>query len=552
MVVVAVYAVTIALLPAANVPIADDWVYARSVRGLVEDLRFEIVEASVATLVFHIAWGALFASVLGMSFDVLRLSTVVLTATSALALYGLCRALHVSPPWSALAAAAWLFNPLGYVLANSFMTDASFAALMVIATFLYVRGLDEERETPRVVVWASAAAAAAFLVRHQGILIPLSVLAYLLLARRLTADRRGAVLAGRVAAVPVATVVVYWLWLNFVHGVPAGQSLFVDGLSVLWGWRAPRFLAELLTVQAMYAGLFVLPVAAAAVVAVPQAVRSLSPRLRAALGAGALGVAVGAGALAAAGRLMPTVPQFFASWGLGPADIRGGRPEVFGRGLQAVLTVAVVVSLVVVAVLVARRLTAGAGGKRGAAGLVASVLAGQVAGVLPPSVHFQIPVPGGILTTTLDRYLLPLLPLSLALAVWATARLRVPAWPAWTATALLGVVAVVGTSDFLRFQRTVWEAAAAANAAGIDNDRLDGGAQWSSEHLYHGWVDVPPPRPEEPWWINLFAWTTDSSYVLATEPQPGYVEVWHMTYRTHLPRRDNPLLLLRRETVPPP
>ena len=52
------------------------------------------------------------------------------------------------------------------------MSDASFAGLMVVATCLYVRGLCGDREAAGLVVAGSAVAAAAFLFRQQGALIP--------------------------------------------------------------------------------------------------------------------------------------------------------------------------------------------------------------------------------------------------------------------------------------------------------------------------------------------------------------------------------------------
>ena len=181
-----------------------------------------------------------------------------------------------------------------------------------------------------------------------------------------------------------------------------------------------------------------------------------------------------------------------------------------------------------------------------------AVLVGQAVGVLPPTFHFQNPVPGAILTITLDRYLLPLLPLALALAVWAVAGLRLPTWPAWAVTAVLGVVSVAGTHDFLVFQDATYELAEATVRAGVDPNRLDGGAQWDGVRLYQDGVEVPEPLADRPWWVNLFAWTNDATYVVATYPLPGYVEVRRVPYDTWLPPHDQALLLLRRPDVPWP
>ena len=177
--VVAAYGATIALLPRVDVPVGDDWAYARTVERFIHGDGFHILDATVATLVLQALWGAAVTSVVGFSYVTLRLSTVALAALGAVALYGLCRTLGASRPWSAVAAAAWLFHPLAYALSNSFMSDAGFAGLLLTATLFYVRGLCGEREVPRWVVAGSAVAAAAFLFRQQGALIPAAVVGFL-------------------------------------------------------------------------------------------------------------------------------------------------------------------------------------------------------------------------------------------------------------------------------------------------------------------------------------------------------------------------------------
>ena len=130
------------MVPAA---VGDDWVYARSVEILLREGRLHILDLSVVTLLFQIAWGSLFATLFGLSFGVLRLSTFVMTILGGVACYGLCRELEIERTPSALAAAAYVFNPLSFVLAYTFMSDPFFTALLVVATYGYVRGLRRDR-----------------------------------------------------------------------------------------------------------------------------------------------------------------------------------------------------------------------------------------------------------------------------------------------------------------------------------------------------------------------------------------------------------------------
>ena len=170
------------LVPAA---VGDDWVYVRSVEILLREGRLHILDLSVVTLLFQVAWGSLFATLFGLSFGVLRLSTFVMTMLGGVACYGLCRELQIERMPSALAAAAYVFNPLSFVLAYTFMSDPFFTALLVIATYGYVRGLRCDRPDRVALLFGAVAAACAFLVRQQGALIPAAVIVALLAQRRL-------------------------------------------------------------------------------------------------------------------------------------------------------------------------------------------------------------------------------------------------------------------------------------------------------------------------------------------------------------------------------
>src|ERR1051326_3060071 len=75
------------VLPRANVPVIDDWVYAWSVEHLVETGRLRVLEISAVYPIAQILWGALFARIAGFSFVVLRASTMTLSALGCGAVY---------------------------------------------------------------------------------------------------------------------------------------------------------------------------------------------------------------------------------------------------------------------------------------------------------------------------------------------------------------------------------------------------------------------------------------------------------------------------------
>src|SRR5215212_1183110 len=147
----------------APVATTDDWAYARSAQILLDQTRLTIFPVVAATAVFQIVWGALFGFIFEPTLGIFRLSTVVITGLGGLALYGLCRDLGVARARGALGVATFLFNPLVFVLAFTFMTDAHFMALLVIATWLYAKALGPELEgvDGRLLVAGSGVAALA-------------------------------------------------------------------------------------------------------------------------------------------------------------------------------------------------------------------------------------------------------------------------------------------------------------------------------------------------------------------------------------------------------
>src|ERR671913_866863 len=168
----------------APVATTDDWAYARSAQILLNEARLTIFPVVAATAVFQIVWGALFGFIFEPTLGVFRLSTVVITALGGLALYGLCRDLGVARARSALGVASFLFNPLVFVLAFTFMTDAHFMALLVIASWFYAKALEPEKIDGRLLVAGSGVAALAFLTRQQGALIVPAGGVFLRLSRR--------------------------------------------------------------------------------------------------------------------------------------------------------------------------------------------------------------------------------------------------------------------------------------------------------------------------------------------------------------------------------
>ncbi len=544
--------------------ISDDFLYARSVEILLDDGELRILPAAAVTGVFQIAWGALFGAVFGDSLGVLRAATVTFAVFGGVAMYGLCRQLGVTPGRSALGAAIYLFNPLSFVLSYTFMTDAYLITLITMAAYCYVRGLRSDAADGRWTVAGSVVAGLAFLVRHPGILVVAGVLTYLVVSGRLGRGGEALRTAARVALAPAVMVVAYVVWFRFVHGVPEGSNQvgffeeFPDaGIGGMW-----ELGQRLVVLGAIYTGLFVLPVAVAAVWRVPGLLRRFGTWRWVALGALVAGVVLLAvGDFAPFETRRPWSPQFFRQAGLGPTDLRGGRPELLDETARDVILELGAISAVVLAIVLLGRLRPLRSARAAGAGptMVGFIAVWLALGVLAPS----LPLRDG--NYSYDRYFLPLLPVLVALLLWALRPVRIVTPLAWLAVLVMGAFSVAGTHDHLTYQEAAWEVAADAHAAGIDYVDIDGGAAWDGyrlyEYSYENEVTIDlealadldlegplllSPNDVEAWWIPFYAAAVTSEYIVSSEVLVGYEVVREVPYSAWLQSDYQYMYLLRR------
>jgi 4-amino-4-deoxy-L-arabinose transferase-like glycosyltransferase len=167
--------------PLRDAPVIDDWVYAWSVEYFLKTGELRVLDISAIYPLAQILWGALFARVAGFSVGILRLSTVVLALLGCGALHLMLRELGFGRAISLLGALTMAFDPVFFALSFSFMTDASFVSVAIMAVFCYVSGV-RRRRADRLWI-GSLFALAAFLIRPVGVVIPLAVIPALVWAR---------------------------------------------------------------------------------------------------------------------------------------------------------------------------------------------------------------------------------------------------------------------------------------------------------------------------------------------------------------------------------
>lgn len=539
--VLAVFFLSVLAVPiGVDATVGDEWVYIRPVENLVRTGVLRIPQPSAATVVFQAVWGWAFAAVAGLSFGVLRASTVVIVALSAIALWDLCRRSGVDAPRSAIGVAAVLLSPLAYVFSVTFMTDPHFAALVLLSTAAYARGLTEQRDAPSWTVAGAALAGCATLVRPMGLFLPTAALGWCLVTGRLRFGRAGLTRALCIAAPPVLAFALYTAWLVLFHGTFTGQNDFVSAaLSAPPSrlWFVTRKSAVLF---AVYSGFAVLPLVAGLLVSGLRR-RWLLER-RAMVGAAIAALLLVDGLLLFyAGAHMPLGASWLTPSGPGPEEVfEPSRAPLVGSKLSLLALVVCVLAFLVVTAAAARlRRAEAVTAARGLPGFVAAMAAGQFVGVVVPSIFYSDP---------LDRYLLPLLPFAVWGLLWLTRKLPMQLGTAWGTVAFLGVIAVAGAHDRLVMQGAVWDLDRRALAMGIELDQLDGGISWTGYQTYEqlGSGDLPPHGDPYRWWIRAWGSAIDPIHFVAGEAFPDHDVLARTTWESWLPLPEEELFLLRR------
>jgi hypothetical protein len=286
---------------------------------------------------------------------------------------------------------------------------------------------------------------------------------------------------------------------------------------------------------------------------------------RLAIGASIAVIALGVVLMGNGHGRMPYISQFVGLSGLGPPDLRGSNHLLLTPTGQDLLTVVCAAGAVALAVVLFSRL--GSGMRPGSPDpirLVVALLLGQAAAVVVSSYPFRDSA------LSRDRYLLPLVPLVIAVVLWCARSARLVAPVAIAGVALFAAVSIGGVHDFLTFQSKVWETARAAHATGIPYRDLDAGAGWDAYHLYEYSLRHParPAAPAglssdqarrlkdlklspddiAPWWIDFYAPATTSRYVVSAEPLLGYRVLSSARWDSWLHRGAQRVYLLKRKT----
>ena len=155
-----------------NFPLNDDWSYAHSTKVFVEDGRIELTGWASMPIIIQIFWGFLFCSFAGFSFEVLRLSTIVLSIIGIIFCYMIFNESTKQLYLKFVATVLIAINPIYFLLSSTFMTDIPFFTLSVISTFLFIRFFKTENKYHFLIGFLFIVAAS--FIRQIGVLVLLS------------------------------------------------------------------------------------------------------------------------------------------------------------------------------------------------------------------------------------------------------------------------------------------------------------------------------------------------------------------------------------------
>jgi 4-amino-4-deoxy-L-arabinose transferase-like glycosyltransferase len=523
--------------PLGDFPLNDDWSFGLTVRNLLQKGDFHPTGWTSMPLITQALWGALFCLPSGFSFNTLRLSTLVLSLCSFLAVYLLVRQAHPSRLLAVFAALTVAFNPIYYALSNTFMTDVPFTAFLLAAAFFFSRHLQGGSDF--TLLCGAACALAATLCRQLGLAVPIAYAVCLLWNRG--SEGRWVIRAFVPLAVCVGALLTFQHWLKATGRLPALYSLqngeFLSALCT--PKRLVPGLAKHIGTALLYLGWFSLPVM---ILVLPAATAAWRGR-RVSMIAGCIFVLCSLIVLVLTRGPMPTAGNIVLAQGIGPLSLRDvhilnlAHVPALWRGFWLAVTVA---SLLGGALLVGA--AASTVVTRWRTLLQARIPADRTAGVfflLCAGIYLSpILVIGGW-----DRYYIPALPFLLIGIAGVAAASWQPQTPTRVALAALLLAslclyAVLGTRDYLAWNRARWTALNDLLAGGkVTAADVDGGFEFNGWYLYD---PAYQEKPDKSWY-----WVDRDSYLLAFAEMPGWKTVKEYPYTHWLPPYTGKIVILK-------
>jgi len=533
--------------PIGDFPLNDDWSFGLAVQYFLQLGSFHPTGWTAMTLISNVVWGSLFCLPGGFSFTALRLSTLSASWLGILGAYWLAKELGRSRSLALLTALTMAFNPIYFELSNTFMTEVPCLALMIFSALFFLKNLKTDSTSSLVV--ATIFSLAAIFSRQIGLAVPM---AFALVAVASRGFRLRALLRSLSPAIlGFAFLELFQHWMAVSGKVPAAYTSAMGDLSN--SLRNPSTalgtLVHLCYACLVSAGLFLSPVLV-----------FTGPGLGKPKGQGWLLAAVVFMVLvvmtacykhAGEAFMMPLFPDNLGSLGLGPMTLHDGiylppnPQQVLPRVFWPAITF---IGLIGASLLICR---------------IKDVLREVFAGGIHP-VKWEFETRSGVflllvsviymgpymLIHFFDRYLIPALPfLAAGLVAFRSQADFLPSKPRQILIAALlaglAVFSVLGTRDYLAWNRTRWQALDNLMAADqIKPANIDGGFEFNGFYLYTPDYRCVPGKSF--WWID------DDTYMVTFNPVPGYSIYRDYCYRHWMPPYDGHIYVLKKNLAGSP
>jgi 4-amino-4-deoxy-L-arabinose transferase-like glycosyltransferase len=156
--------------PIGEFPLNDDWSYSKSVNFALQG-TYTIGDFGAMTLFTHLLWGTLFTKIFGFSFTVLRFSTLISSIIGLFFMNKLIIKITKSQWLAFFSCLLLLLNPLYFSLANTYMTDVNFTTLFILSCYFAFSFFETKREV--YILYFFFSSSALVLIRQFGIILPI-------------------------------------------------------------------------------------------------------------------------------------------------------------------------------------------------------------------------------------------------------------------------------------------------------------------------------------------------------------------------------------------
>jgi hypothetical protein len=486
--------------PFANAGFDDDWSYSDVALRFAQTGHIHYNGWGSPTLLVQTLWAALCIKLFGFSFNLLRLATLPFSLGFVWMVYLLGRKIGLRRGLAGFGTLAVGTSPLFIPLAASFMTEAYACFFTTLSIYAAIRSAEARDGSPAALwLWVLVLSGIVGGSDRQTVWVaPIALIPYLFWTRRL--DRKFTIHC--VAAYAVCIASIAWVLVNFrppyaplqlpkhkviplvIDNFPIAIVCVLSALLSCSLVSLPIFLCTTplwRTLGRLRLITFGLVCAAVAAILTPL---------------GWLGTAPFVGnVLTSSGILRPGL------------DALGFKPEVLPFLLCISLTWLVVFVL------------------------IASARLYQMIGIQPDRVAFTIfaifsgvyvlcMLPGALFGLTYDRYMLPLLPLTifLILSSFQSCMPRVPSI-AWACLGVFAAYGIVTTHDYSAALRARTVAAESLEQRGVPRNHISAGFEydgWTQLQLT-GTIRAPSLGEHPPWNLTDTFWLW--SYTNAIQPQ---------------------------------